>query len=211
MRTVILTIVAGALALCACQASTEAATQPPTSGSEQAGSSDAFADRSIGTHTVTGVLHAFEDAGFPMYSLEVGPNGSAKGDAANLQLGALATDAGGTADFDAIQPLVGKPVQVRYSVAEETGMVDLALNGEVVATGGPAGAGVRTLQGVLSGAESATAGDLPSEVTVTASDGTAVTFELFVEDKVVAANGRTVTLRYDTYPATELVSIAAAG
>jgi hypothetical protein len=67
------------------------------------------------------------------------------------------------------------------------------------------------MEGVLTGAESETAGDLPSEVTVTATDGTSVTFELFVDEQVVAANGQTVILRYDSYPAIDLVSIVPAG
>lgn len=211
MRTGVLATIASALVLFSCEEQAEATTKRLTQEIEKGANASSFADRSIGGHTVTGVLHAFEDTAFPLYSLEIGPSGSKQGDAENLQLGALAKDAGGTADADAIRSLVGDAVRVRYSVTEENGMVDLALNGEVIATGGPATADARTLQGVLSGAQSRTAGDLPSEVTVTAPDGSAVTFALFVDDSVVAANGRTVTLRYDTYPAVDLVSIESAG
>ncbi len=211
MRVGAFAIVLASLVLGACEASTGATGEVSASTNEQAVAGSPFADRSIGTHAVNGVLLAFEDAGFPMYGLEIGPSGSALGDPANLRLGALDLVADGTADADAIRPLVGRPVQVRYSVTQEQGMVDLVLAGEVIRTGGPATASARRMEGVLTGAESETAGDLPSEVTVTATDGTSVTFELFVDEQVVAANGQTVILRYDSYPAIDLVSIVPAG
>ncbi len=199
-----------ALALAACEApATEPASAPTEASAEAA--QGRFAPRTVGTHNVKGVLLSFEEAGFPYYGLEVGPVGTVAGDQGNLSIGGMAVDAGGTIDPDAIRTLIGKPVEVRYAVTQEQGMVDLTVNGEVIDTGGPAPAGgASTIQGVLTGAESETAGDLPSELTVTATDGTVVTFEHFVGERVVAANGRTVTLRYETHPSTELVSIAPA-
>ncbi|WP_269513316.1 hypothetical protein [Brevundimonas subvibrioides] len=201
-----------ALALAGCEApAREPASAPVGAGVEAAQAG--FAPRTVGTHSVKGVLLAFEDVSWPAYydGLEVGPAGAAVGDDGNLKLGSLDPEVGGPVAPATIQPLIGKPVEVRYTVTTEHHMVDLTMNGEVLDTGGPAPAGgAKSIQGVLSGAESATAGDLPSEATVTAPDGTSVTFELFISDKLVAANGRTVTLRYEDVLATELVSIAPA-
>ena len=47
-------------------------------------------------------------------------------------------------------------------------------------------------------------------LTVTASDGTAVNFEAFIEPGMAGANGRTVTLRYVDDVNIELVSITPA-
>jgi hypothetical protein len=70
--------------------------------------------------------------------------------------------------------------------------------------------GTRTIEGVLSGADGES-GDLPSELTVTASDGTDVTFEAFIEPGMTQANGQTVTLRYAEGLSTSLVSIKPTG
>jgi hypothetical protein len=199
-----------ALALAACDAP---AAKPASAAGVAApeAAQAGFAPRTVGTHSVKGVLLSFEEAGFPYYGLEVGPPGAAAGDQGNLSIGGMTVDAGGTINSDVVRPLIGKQVEVRYAVTPEQGMVDLTVNGEVIDTGGPApSGGAMTIQGVLTGAESETAGDLPSELTVTATDGTSVTFETFVGEKVVAANGRTVTLRYGDHLSTELVSITPA-
>ena len=200
-----------ALVLTACQAPAGEAQTAPAAAPATAGFS---APRTVGTHTVTGVLHGFEDAGYPMFALEVGSAGGAAGDEANLQLLTLDTNAGGPVDPAAIQPLVGQAVTVRYSVTASTQMTDILVNGASVllpVEGGPGpAAGTRTIEGVLSGAEGES-GDLPSSLTVTASDGTAVTFDAFIEPGMAGANGRTVTLRYVDDVDVELVSFTPAG
>ena len=211
MRDRLFIIGLAALVLAACQAPAGEAQTAPAAASATAGFS---APRTVGTHTVTGVLHEFRDAGYPMFAMEVGAAGGAAGDEANLQVLTLDPDAGGPADPATIQPLVGQAVNVRYSVTAQMQMTDILLNGASVllpVEGGPGPlAGTRTIEGVLSGAEGES-GDLPSSLTVTASDGTAVTFDAFIEPGMAGANGRTVTLQYVDDVNIELVSIAPAG
>ena len=200
-----------ALALAACQAPAGEAQTAPAAAPATAGFS---APRTVGTHTVTGVLHEFRDAGYPMFAMEVGAAGGAAGDETNLQVLTLDPDAGGPVAPATIQPLVGQAVTVRYRVTAVTQMTDIRVNGTSVllpVEGGPGPvAGTRTIEGVLSGAEGES-GDLPSALTVTASDGTAVTFDAFIEPGMAGANGRTVTLQYVDDVNIELVSIAPAG
>lgn len=201
-----------ALALASCEApAAESAATSATAPSEAAQAG--FATRTVGTHSVTGVLLAFEDSGFPMYSLEVGPAGATVGDEDNLSMLVLDPDAGGPVDPATIRPLIGQTVAVGYAVTADTGMVDLLVNGVSIlpqVEGDPAPpADAKTIDGILSGADT-DSGDLPSELRVTAPDGTSVTFEAFVFGEMTSANGRTVTLRYDDGFAIELVSIAPA-
>ncbi|QTN18852.1 hypothetical protein HZ989_11475 [Brevundimonas sp. AJA228-03] len=203
-----------ALALAACEApATEPASAPEGASAEAAQAG--FAPRTVGTHSVKGVLLAFEDVSWPAYydGLEVGPAGAAVGDEGNLKLGSLDPEVGGPVAPATIQPLIGKPVEVRYTVTTEHRMVDLLINGASIlprVEGEPAPpADAKTIQGVLGGADTES-GDLPSELTVKAPDGTSVTFEAFVAGEMTSANGRTVTLRYEDDLATTLESIAPA-
>lgn len=213
MRNDLFILGLSALALAGCQAPAAEPASEPAAAVTQATTAASFGDRTVGTHTVTGVLHAFDDLGFPTYGLEVGPAGSAAGDAANLQLLALDKNADGAADPALIQPLVGQTVEVRYSVAADKRMVDILLNGTSVLvpvegeTTAPAE--TRTITGVLSGAEGES-GDLPSTLTVTASDGTAVSFEAFIEPGMSRANGQTVELKYSDGLDVQLVAITPA-
>jgi hypothetical protein len=52
------------------------------------------------------------------------------------------------------------------------------------------------ITGVLSGADEVTSSDLPGEITVSASNGTEMSFEYYVDDAMVAANSKEVTVYY---------------
>lgn len=207
MRTGPLVVSAIAVLLSACQ-------QPQASTPAEAQPAAAFApDRTIGTHTATGVLLAVEDTGFPLFSVEVGPAGSTAGADGNLFLGLTDPVAGGPVDPATLRPLIGQTVQVRYTVSSLAQMSDILIDGRSVMTpveGMPREAGdSKTMTGILSDAVGES-GDLPSELTVTAADGTAVTFEAFLEPGLTNANGKTVTLRYTDGTSTELVSVTPA-
>jgi len=51
--------------------------------------------------------------------------------------------------------------------------------------------------GVLNGADQITAGDLPSTIIITDSEGKKMDFELFIDNETVKANGKTVNAFYD--------------
>jgi hypothetical protein len=203
-------ILAGLLAvgLAACQPQADEA---PAPSSETAAADAVFAPQTAGTHTITGVLYDVRGE-FPSYAIMVGP---ADGDPASMvQINALATEAGGAVEPEAMNALVTQPVTVRYSSQDSFGMVDILVNGAsvLVASEGNTTSpdDLRTLEGVLSGAEGES-GDLPSSLTVTGSDGTSVTFDAFIEPGMARANGQTVTLKYVAIPDLQLLSIAPAG
>ena len=207
MRTGPLVLSAIAILLSACQ-------QPQASTPAAAQSATAFAPaRTIGTHTATGVLLAVEDAGFPLFFVEVGPAGSSAGAEGNLVVGLTDPVAGGPVDPATLRPLIGQTVQVGYTVTSLAQMHDVLIDGRSVMTpveGSPRETGdSKSLTGVLSDAVGES-GDLPSELTVTAPDGTKVTFEAFLEPGLTEANGKTVTLHYTDGTSTELVSVTPA-
>jgi hypothetical protein len=205
-------IFAGLLAvgLAACQQPPAGAT--PSPAVETSETAAGFAPETAGIHTITGVLYEVRGE-FPMYAILVGaPEGDANA-GSTVQIEAPHPEAGGSVDPDALDPLVTKAVTVRYSSTPAFAMVDILAGGtslRLPVEGDTAlPEGTRTIEGVLSGADGES-GDLPNRLTVTAQDGTAVTFDSFIEPEMSRANGRTVTLKYVEVPVLQLLAIAPA-
>lgn len=156
--------------------------------------------------TITGVLTAADDAGYPMYWLAIMPAG---GTESRLMLNNEEAEVVGQ-----IGDMVGKKVTVDYETRPTIGVLDLVADGKSIAfPDAPKLEPVpeaKTISGTLSGASEPTAGDLPSELTVTAKDGAKVVFEWFVEETVVKYNGKEVTLTYvnDTTDAVTRIALA---
>jgi hypothetical protein len=188
----------------------------PAASADATPASPSGADFSVGTHTFTGTLNRFEDAGYPMFVLEVGPADAPAGDPRNLSILFNDEGGGGVTTVEAIQALSGKPVEATYEVTASVRMLDVSENGTSMLVPEPefprpAPAPTdKSITGVLSGIQE-TEGDLPTELTVTAADGTVVTFEHFVGGSGLEnANGKTVTLRYEPDISVNLVALKAA-
>jgi hypothetical protein len=142
--------------------------------------------------TITGVLTAADDAGYPMYWIGITPAG---GTESRFMLNNEEAEVVGQ-----IGEMVGKTVTADYEVRPTIGVLDLVAGGKSITF--PDGQKpdpvpeAKTITGTLSGAAEPTGGDLPSELAVTAKDGAKVVFEWFVDDTMVKYDGKEVTLTY---------------
>lgn len=146
--------------------------------------------------TITGTLVAAEDAGFPLFNLGIRPPGA-------TEPTVITWNSEGSTDVDgvSIDELVGKTVTVTYQTQPQRSALrmvhagtDLLYFPDSSVPELPAGA--VTVSGVLSGAGTPTAGDLPDTLTVTTSDGRKVEFDYFITPEMVVANGQMVDLTY---------------
>lgn len=99
-----------------------------------------------------------------------------------------------------LNALRGRYASIYYIPKMEHMLMDLQYNGASVQEDGapdPAQA-LERMTGVLSGADSVTAGDLPDVVSITDAQGRKIEFEVYVADSMVAVNGKTVTAFYYT-------------
>lgn len=72
----------------------------------------------------------------------------------------------------------------------------------------PESNGGKEITGVLTGATSLS-GDLPGTITVTASDGSSIEFEVFIEDDIMAVNDEEVTVFYYENSASKITYLKA--
>lgn len=101
-------------------------------------------------------------------------------------------------DSAQLMALQGQYAKIYYIAKMENMLVDLQFNGKSI-HGESASESVPTLEkitGMLSGAESATAGDLPDVISITDAQGRKLDFEEYITDEVVAVNGKQVTASY---------------
>jgi len=153
--------------------------------------------------TIIGELTKAEDAGYPMYVLAIKPAGEA-------QQEFLLNNEEAKVDGQ-IEQMVGKAVEAEVRIAPSVDIVDLMFGGKTViwqdGQGREAGETTKMIAGKLSGAAEPTAGDLPSELAVTAPDGTKVTFEWFVTPEMVEFNGKNVEFYYEDGTTADVLAI----
>jgi hypothetical protein len=157
--------------------------------------------------SITGDLAEIQDAGYPMAILIMNVPDVGAGSEYTINLEAAAIEGG---DINALK---GKQVTLTLETAIEPVAVDVTFEGKsVMAMEGeqpPAvEPGDKTITGILSGVPEPTASDLPSLAAVTAKDGTKVEFEVYADDRMAAANGKEVTLRYVMADRTDVVEVA---
>ncbi|BCW90013.1 hypothetical protein sos41_31810 [Alphaproteobacteria bacterium SO-S41] len=157
--------------------------------------------------TITGVLTAADDAGYPMFSLTITPAG--KEPVGFLMNNEEAEVAG------QIGELVGKTVTAETETKPSTTVFDVTADGKSIAFPADQKPEVDTskalsITGILSGAKEPTASDLPDELTVTAKDGAKVTFEWYVDETMAKHDGKEVTLVYVVDSQTNVTKIGPA-
>lgn len=160
--------------------------------------------------TVTGTLVSADDAGYPMFFLNILPAGAAE------PTGYLFNNEAAEIEGGDINALVGKTVEATVETKKEVGPIDIMMNGKTILPEDDQEMrlmpveGEKSVTGTLGGAAAVTASDLPDLLTITAKDGTTVSFEYYVDDKLVAANGKEVTMRYTIDDRSDVVAIKAA-
>lgn len=200
MRRSIAVLFASA-ALVACAQPTEA---PPAAASEAA--APVASNSGPADYTGTAVIEAIEDAGFPLYVV-------------TARLPSFATPVTLTLDYSEaalpqgdLQALVGESVTLRFATVASNDLLFAKAGGAVVfgEDGVAYGGELATASGVLSDAEAVTAGDLPDLVTVTESDGTAITLQAFITPELAASNGQVIDITYRLGRERKITSIAPA-
>lgn len=152
-----------------------------------------------------GIVQGVEDSGYPRYIVTIEfPERNMSADF-NLNVEA------GVIDIQRLNDMVGQYATVYYTTDDEADLRDMKFEDKSVfgdeVYGDPSE--WKQITGMLSGAEEVTPGDLPGEVTVTAADGTSVSFEWFVNPEMVEVNGQLVTAFYTFRPKTAITYLKA--
>ncbi len=146
-----------------------------------------------GETRIDGAVTQVEDGAYPLFTVTIQPESGAPI--------ALYLNAEGGADLNSQQPanFSGQNVIAYYTTTEDLALTDLrtAAGASLLPADTPApAADAPSITGVLSGAEAVTASDLPDVITVTDAQGAARSFEYYITEEIVAANGQQVTARY---------------
>ncbi len=147
-----------------------------------------------GETRLEGVVTKVEDGGYPQFTVTVRPDSGGEDMALYL-------NAESGADLGGQEPssFADQNVIAYYTTSDNPLLQDMQRpEGQSIlpAGGMPAAADSQYITGMLTGAETATAGDLPDVVTIIDAQNVAHTFELFITDGVVAANGQQVRVQY---------------
>lgn len=161
-----------------------------------------------GETSITGSITEIEDGAYPLYTVHVTPEGGAPvqfylNAESGVDLGGaeIASFAGQTATIYFTSTPVSNISDIR--TATQVSLVH-DVGREVPAEGS-------TVTGVLSGADAITSSDLPDEITVTDAAGQAHSFEFYVDDRLMAANGQPVTVHYTVDARNEVTLMRAVG
>lgn len=207
---------AGALAglmLAACQpaAPTESATATSPAVSPAPAPPAAASDSlPLGDFKIVGVLTKVEHGAYPMYAITV-DTGDGK---EPLSLSYNMEEVKTSSAYPDLDSFKGKRVAVDYTRKNELDMLTMMLDGKDILDHDPAypmSKPESSVTGKLDGVTELSGGDLPDTLTVVDSAGKKYDFDAFVsEPAVVAANGKTVTVGYDTRPREDVTAFAPA-
>ncbi len=140
-----------------------------------------------------GLVKEVEDTGYPMFAIDM--EFPERNMIASFSLN---IEAGGF-DHDAVYNMKGKYATIYYTSDMEPNLADMQVKGKSL-FGEYAPEKIdpewKKITGTLTGADELSQGDLPGTVTVTGKDGNEVDFKYFVDDDMVAANGKEVTAYY---------------
>lgn len=112
-----------------------------------------------------------------------------------------------------LESLKDKYVTFYYTSDLDNDLYEMVLNGKSV-LGEDAieiSEDLKSVTGILSGADEVTGGDLPTEITINCENGERVNFELFVNPEMVTANGKSVTVYYGMRSRNEITFIKISG
>lgn len=148
-----------------------------------------------GESSLTGVVTAVEDGGYPQFTVTLTHEG---GEPRTFYLVEPDADLDGASAGD----FLNLAAVVYYTSGDDHMISDIrdAAGASLVQEDaqGAAPTDGASITGTLSGAEAITTSDLPDIITVTDGAGAAVSFEYYVDDRVMAANGQQVTVHYTT-------------
>ena len=148
-----------------------------------------------GEITELGIVREVEDSGYPFATVTIEfPERKFK------ETFTINMEEVEQASMTKLKSYVGKYVKFRYTSELTYALLDMYYNSKSIfgSEAAPEGEGIKTMEGVLYGAESVTSGDLPGEISIFAEDGENIYFQYFITDEMVAVNEKKVTGFYDT-------------
>ncbi len=141
-----------------------------------------------------GLLTNVEDSGYPFATLTIEFPERNFSEYFTINMEAVKNGS-----LEDLQTYIGQYITFDYTSEFQYTLLDIyyesySIFGSEVA---PEGEGIRSIEGVLYGAENITEGDLPGEVSVFADDGENHYFPYFVTQEMVAVNEKVVTVFYE--------------
>lgn len=152
-----------------------------------------------------GLIKTVEDAGYPMYSLEIEfpERGFSEGFLLNAE------DIQGL-DLEKLGSSAGKYISFEYTSELENALLDLKLNGKSVYNDGDPfmpTPETKTFEGILNNAGEPTTSDLPDQISISGSGGKTEKFDCYITPLMAKANGKKVVGYYEVRTANRIVAL----
>jgi hypothetical protein len=152
-----------------------------------------------------GLIKTVEDAGYPMYSLEIEfpERGFSEGFLLNAE------DIQGL-DLEKLGSSAGKYINFEYTSELENALLDLKLNGKSVYNDGDdfePKPETKTFEGILKNAGEPTASDLPDQISISGAGGKTEKFDCYITPLITKANGKKVVGYYEVRTANRIVAL----
>jgi hypothetical protein len=152
-----------------------------------------------------GRIKTVEDAGYPMYSLEIEfpERGFSEGFLLNAE------DIQGL-DLAKLGSSSGKYIAFEYTSELENALLDMKLNGKSVYAEGEAfepTPETKTFEGILNNAGEPTTSDLPDQISISGVGGKTEKFDCYITPLMAKANGKKVVGYYEVRTANRIVGL----
>lgn len=151
----------------------------------------------------TGILKKYEDGGYPFATLTFELPERKIEETISLNLEEVKN-----IDQEMLSKSVGKYLDFSYVSKFENALMDIQNNGKSIFKTDiiPVTKEMKSMTGVLNGADAVTGGDLPNMVSVSNAEQT-VEFEYYVTEEMVKFNGKTIKVFYEERTSNDLVEL----
>lgn len=152
-----------------------------------------------------GRIKSVEDAGYPMYSLEIEFPERDFSEGFLLNAEEIAD-----LDLEKLGSSVGKYISFEYTSALENALLDLKLNGKSVFNDSDPfqpTPETQTIEGTLNNAGEPTNSDLPDQINISGAGGKTEKFDCYITPLMTKANGKKVVGYYEVRTANRIVGL----
>jgi hypothetical protein len=151
----------------------------------------------------TGLLKKYEDGGYPFATLTIEFPERKFEESFTLNLEEVKD-----IKPENLSKSIGKYLDFSYVSKFENALMDIQNNGKSIfkTDAIPVTREMKSITGVLNGANEITGGDIPNKVSVSNTEQT-VEFEYYVTEEMVKYNGKTITVFYEERTSNDLVEI----
>jgi hypothetical protein len=152
-----------------------------------------------------GLVKTVEDAGYPMYSLEIEfpERGFSEGFLLNAE------DIQGL-DLEKLGNSAGRYIAFEYTSELENALLDVKVNGKSVYAEDEAfepTPETKTFEGILNNAGEPTSSDLPDQISISGANGKTEKFDCYITPLMAKANGKKVVGYYEVRTANRIVGL----